>query len=80
MKRTIKKTVVTVKCFDRKENKVVERKIPLQQLNDRKIAKEIAKIATADNLVVIDIISQDIVKETYEMDDVIFFANANIVK
>lgn len=80
MKRTIKKTVVIIKCFDKKENKVCERKFPLHETNERKIAKEIDKIATYNNLVVIDIISQDIVKETYEMDDITFFANAKLVK
>lgn len=80
MKKTIKKTVVIIKCFDKKENKVCERKFPIHETNERKIAKEIDEIAAYNNLVVIDIISQDIVKETYEMDDITFFANAKLVK
>ena len=80
MKRTIKKTVVTVKCFDKKENKADEIKFSIKQTNERKIAKEIDRIATDNNLVVIDIISKDIVKETYEMDDITFFKHAKIVK
>jgi hypothetical protein len=80
MKRTIKKTVTVIKCFDKKENKVDERKFSIQRINERKIAKEIDKIAADNNLVVIDIISQDIIKETYEMDDATFFANAKLVK
>ena len=80
MKRTIKKTVVIIKCFDKKENKVVERKISTQETNERKITKEITKIAIDNNLVIIDIISQVIVKETYEMDDATFLANAKLVK
>lgn len=80
MKRTLKKTVTIIKCFDKKENKVDERIITTHQTNERKNAKEIDKIATDNNLVVIDIISQDIIKETYEMSNETFFKYATLVK
>lgn len=80
MKRTIKKTVLTIKCFDKKANDVIEKEFITQQTNARKIAKEIDKIADNNKLVIIEILSQNIVKETYEMDDATFFTNARLVK
>lgn len=80
MKRTIKKTVLSIKCFDKKANKVVEKQFTTQQTNAGKITKEINKIADNNKLVIIEILSQNIVKETYEMDDITFFANAKLVK
>lgn len=80
MKRTIKKTVLNIKCFDKKANKVVEKQFATPQTNETKITREINKIADNNNLVIIEILSQNIVKETYEMDDITFFANAKLVK
>lgn len=80
MKRTIKKIVFNIKCFDKKANEVVEKIFTTNQMNERKIAKEIDKIADNNKLVIIEILSQNIVKETYEMDDATFFANAKLVK
>lgn len=80
MKRTIKKTLLTIKCFDKKANEVVEKQFTTQQTNERKITKEIDKIVDNNKLVIIEILSQNIVKETYEMDDATFFANAKLVK
>lgn len=80
MKRTIKKTVLNIKCFDKKANEVVEKIFTTNQMNERKIVKEIDKIADNNKLVIIEILSQNIVKETYEMDDATFFANAKLVK
>lgn len=80
MKKTIKKTVLTIKCFDKKANKVVDRIFTIQQTNERKITKEIDKIADNNKLVIIEILSQKVVKETYEMDDTTFFSNAKLVK
>lgn len=80
MKRTIKKTVLNIKCFDKKANEVVEKIFTINQMNERKIAKEIDKIADNNKVVIIEILSQNIVKETYEMDDATFFANAKLVK
>lgn len=80
MKKTIKKTVLDIKCFDKKANEVVEKRFATQQTNEKKITKEIDKMAGNNNLVIIEILSQNIVKETYEMDDTTFFANAKLVK
>lgn len=80
MKRTIKKTVFNIKCFDKKANEVVEKIFTTQETNERKVTREINKIADNNKLVIIEILSQNIVKETYEMDDVTFFANAKLVK
>lgn len=80
MKRTIKKTVFNIKCFDKKANEVVEKIFTTQETNERKVTIEINKIADINNLVIIEILSKNVVKETYEMDDVTFFANAKLVK
>jgi nucleoside-triphosphatase THEP1 len=80
MKRTIKKTVLFIKAFDKKENKIVEDEFTTMETNQKKIEKAINKIADTNNLVIIEILSQNVVKETYEMDDITFFKYAKIVK
>lgn len=80
MKRTVKKTILLIKAFDKKENKVVEDKFTTTETNQKKIEKVINKMADTNNLVIIEILSQNVVKETYEMDDATFFTNAKCVK
>lgn len=80
MKRTIKKTVLLIRFFDKVENQVKEKEVTTLETNQRKIEKFLKNHVDASNIVLIDIKSQFTVKETYEMDNETFFKHAKLVK
>ena len=80
MKRTIKKTVLLIRYFDKVKNQVKEKEVTTLETNQRKIEKFLKNYVDASNIVLIDIKSQFVVKEIYEMDNKTFFENAELVK
>ena len=80
MKRTIKETLITMKCFDKKDDAVVEMCFGVLETNQRKIDKYIKEKVNNENLILIEVIAQNVSKKTYEMDNETFFKYAKLVR
>ena len=80
MKRTIKETLITMKCFDKKKDEVREICFGILETNQRKIDKYIKEKVNNENLVLIEVTAQNVSKKTYEMDNETFFKHAKLVR